>query len=247
MLRLVSLNMEGAKHQDVITSFLDYHQPDVICLQEMPSHYIHTIMTLGYHVTFRPLWTDCELAPDDAVGVAIASKTTHDAETFWYYGQKQALRPFDSKNKITTSSFGCIISTVTSASGETYNIATTHLPVTSDGKSDNDQCIAVDNLLKVLKIKKPHILCGDMNMPRGYNDNYQKFTDIYTDEVPTHYRSSLDRVHHRCANKTDLNAPIFDIYMVDYIFTQPPYTATNVRLEFGVSDHAAVLADIFKE
>lgn len=32
--------------------------------------------------------------------------------------------------------------------------------------------------------------------------------------------------------------------MVDYIFTQPPYDVKNVKLVFGVSDHAAIIADI---
>lgn len=41
-----------------------------------------------------------------------------------------------------------------------------------------------------------------------------------------------------------IDQPIFEEYMVDYIFTQSPYWADNVKLKFGVSDHAAVIAEI---
>ncbi len=83
-------------------------------------------------------------------------------------------------------------------------------------------------------------------MPRGYNTNYTQFCAHYTDEIPNTYTSSLDRTLHRLGSRSDLNAPIFDIYMVDYIFSQPPYRVTDVSLMFGVSDHAAVQAQISK-
>ena len=82
-------------------------------------------------------------------------------------------------------------------------------------------------------------------MPRGHNKLYEVITQKYTDTIPRHYRSSLDRNLHRLGKKTDLNQPIFDAYMVDYIFTQPPFEASDIHLEFGVSDHAAVIGNIY--
>jgi hypothetical protein len=32
--------------------------------------------------------------------------------------------------------------------------------------------------------------------------------------------------------------------MVDYVFSQPPYQVSDVALHFGVSDHAAVMANV---
>jgi len=42
-------------------------------------------------------------------------------------------------------------------------------------------------------------------------------------------------------------AHLFTHFMVDYIFIQPPYRAENVEFIFGVSDHAAVVAEVFLE
>jgi hypothetical protein len=61
--------------------------------------------------------------------------------------------------------------------------------------------------------------------------------------VPAHYRSSLDNNLHRLAEKPEL-AHLFTDYMVDYLLVQPPYHAHDVRLEFGVSDHAAIIATL---
>jgi endonuclease/exonuclease/phosphatase family metal-dependent hydrolase len=68
---------------------------------------------------------------------------------------------------------------------------------------------------------------------------------LYQDEIPKHYQSSLDRNLHRLG-KVKLDQPIFDKFMVDYIFAKPEYEVTGERLEFGVSDHAAVVAHIVK-
>lgn len=40
---------------------------------------------------------------------------------------------------------------------------------------------------------------------------------------------------------------LLDIFMVDYLLTQPPYTAKNVELIFNVSDHAAIVGDVYGE
>ena len=145
------------------------------------------------------------------------------------------------------TSYPVVCATIARSDGQMYSIATVHLMVTPDGKEIPAQTASVKKLLKFLDTKEPHILCGDFNIPRGYNTNYHLFTDKYIDTIPHLYTSSLDRTLHRDGNNPELHSPIFDIYMVDYIFSQPPYSVSDVRLEFGVSDHAAVLAQISKQ
>lgn len=247
-MKLISVNMEGARHVDRIVGLLEREKPDCICLQEMPSAFIPTLQALGYHSTFAPMMYDQFTAPKDSIGVGIATRITVDTTTRYYYGNTTVVLPYEKVREFETTSFPYIVSTVI-IDEIPYVIATTHLPVTKDGLESPDQNDAIDILLQQLAPMLPHVLCGDMNMPRGYNTNYSKFTQRYTDTIPQTYTSSLDGNLHRLgtANPQELNAPIFDIYMVDYIFTQAPYEAQNVRLEFGVSDHAAIIADITKQ
>ena len=108
------------------------------------------------------------------------------------------------------------------------------------------QTNSVEKLIALLSNRPAHILCGDFNIPRGYNSNYELITKHYTDTIPSTFTSSLDRTLHRDGSKTNLHTPIFDVYMVDYIFTKEPYQVSDVQLQFGISDHAGVIATISK-
>ena len=68
---------------------------------------------------------------------------------------------------------------------------------------------------------------------------------FYTDTIPANYTSSLDKTLHRKGDDPS-RAHLFTDFMVDYLFTKPDYQASDVRLEFGISDHAAVVATISK-
>jgi endonuclease/exonuclease/phosphatase family metal-dependent hydrolase len=52
-------------------------------------------------------------------------------------------------------------------------------------------------------------------------------------------------MHHRIGHLPE-KQNLFTDYMVDYVFTQAPYTAHDVELVFDLSDHAAVVATISK-
>ncbi len=244
MLRLLSLNTEGNRHDTTVFSCIDTVEADIVSLYEAPVGYITRLAERGYFSTFAPMCTHNPVAPDEAIGILVATKTPAVTTTTYYESTYGAMRPHD-KHDAHSKAYPCITTTVTK-DNEVYTIASVHLFDTWNGVSSPDQDANVSTLLDHLATLPPHVLCGDFNMPRGYNTNYERFTERYADMIPTHYASSLDRTLHRAGARTDLNAPIFDIYMVDYIFTQPSYTATNVRLEFGISDHAAVVADIMK-
>jgi endonuclease/exonuclease/phosphatase family metal-dependent hydrolase len=244
MITLLSLNVEGMRHKDTVLSFIDEHQATVVCLYETPTTFIKELTDRGYFTAFAPMCTDAVVAPTDTVGVLVATKTPHTAVTHYYESRDNRLQK---QNRLDshTKSYPCI-SVAIIHEGQTYMIAATHSYDTDDGHETDEQSANIEKLLAHLGTLPPHILCGDMNMPRGYNTNYERVAMRYRDEIPARYTSSLDRALHRAGNRTDLNAPIFDIYMVDYIFSQSPYRVSDVQLHFGVSDHAAVTATIQK-
>ena len=244
MLHLVTLNMEGTAHLPLVTEFLTSTNPDCICLQEMPASYIYELTVLGYYPCFAPMMRDTEVSENNVLGVCIATKQWPNSSIHYYFGVKDGIKTHIPRDTGNAQSFPFVYTEITHTDGHTYRIATTHLMVTRNGLASPEQTASATALIDTLTPYPPHLLCGDFNMPRGYNTNYERFTTRYTDTIPTKYTSSLDRTLHRDGKSTDLNAPIFDIYMVDYIFTQSPYQVQDVQLHFGISDHAAVSAFI---
>lgn len=238
--------MEGTRHLDQILIFITAEKPDCLCLLEMPAGFIHTLIVLGYYPIFAPMVRDTVVSPGETLGVCIATRAPSLGKIVYYDGSTTGILPHISRDTGITTSFPLVIATYNHTDGKEYTIATVHMMVTDDGHESIPQHKSVQKLLQALHQLPAHILCGDFNMPRGYNTNYNEFIKFYIDTIPLTYSSSLDRTLHRQAGRTDLNAPIFDIYMVDYIFSQIPYVVSNVELRFAISDHAAVVAHISK-
>ncbi len=239
MAKLISLNVEGRKHHELIIPFLNKERADIICLQEASKELEQLLIERDYHTTFSQMLINSDSNDDFAQGILIASKSSLASKITTYHKDDVRISP-EQKNSRTFS----YILIETNINGETFNIATTHLMDTADGREDDFQIAGVKELLNHLDKERPHIICGDFNMPRGYNSLYGKFTSRYKDTVPVDYSSSLDKNIHKLG-QVKLDQPIFEKYMVDYIFTQSPYRAENVHLVFGISDHAAVIADIY--
>jgi endonuclease/exonuclease/phosphatase family metal-dependent hydrolase len=240
-MKLISLNVEGLKHEEAVFDFLTKEDAEVVCLMEFPEVWLEKLEKMGYFITFAPM---CLRSPEQSSmsGIVFASKQPHQADTHYYYRTSDVLTIQRSRVKETIA-HPVIIGSV-EHNGETYRIATTHMIVTVAGKEDAHQQQGMKKMLSILENYQPHVLCGDFNMPRGFNTLYPLVTQSYTDTVPKTFSSSLDKNLHRLGNNPDLDQPIFDIYMVDYIFTQSPYTASDVTLRFNISDHAAVVGTI---
>jgi endonuclease/exonuclease/phosphatase family metal-dependent hydrolase len=246
MLKLLTVNMEGTRHITRILSLINTTQPNCICFQEMPTMFVHELTKIGYYSTIAPMILGTAAAPEDTIGVGFASRTPADVTSHYYDGSVFGITPYTRESADDCSAFVTLHAHY-KHNNTTYDIVTTHVIVTPDGETTPAQTNSITKLLAYTTTLPPHILCGDMNMPRGYNQNYPRFLQRYTDAVPSHYKSSLDKTLHRAGNRTDLNAPIFDTYMVDYIFSQSPYTVHDVTFHFGVSDHAAVSCSIEKQ
>jgi len=245
MLKMISLNIEGNLHYSTVVPFLKNEQADVLCLQEIPESFTLQLQELGYHVAFAPMCQKVLNGTVEIIGVAIASKTPFTSYTVYYHQSRENIVPYDNGTPETTLALPYVFADITHMD-QVYSFATTHMIDTGNGKENPFQIAAMERMLMLLRAESPHCLCGDFNMPRGFNSLYEVVTKDYTDAVPHTYQSSLDKNLHRLGNKT-LTEPIFEKFMVDYIFTREEYTATDVHLVFGVSDHAAVVGYITKK
>lgn len=244
-MKLINSNVEGMRHLKLIEDFLVRENADVVCLQEANEKHENILKSLGYYTSFLPIQIenrDNEMLPE---GIMVGSKQPPKTKSQYYFSPHKELQLGDVKNMRGTYRQGYISAEVMTDS-VTYIIVTTHFTWTPNGEIPNQNQIEdTEILLSLLRNEKPHILCGDMNIPRHHNPLYARFLEYYTDSIPKEYKSSLDKTYHRLGNDPEKDV-LFNDYMVDYVFTQPPYNARNVRLEFGVSDHAAIVAEIEK-
>ncbi len=245
MLKLISVNMEGEKHFPRVLSLITSKSPDIICLQECPKSFQDNLRNLGYRTDFLPMRQHLQNDVEYIEGLVFASKLPFATTHKYYYQPDYTLPTLPVPTPAQQMHHGFIMGTL-EHDGEIFNIATTHIMVTPNGMPTEHQTQGVKKLLSLLQSEKPHILCGDFNMPRGFNPLYEDFTKMYQDNIPVMYTSSLDRTLHKLGKTPNLNAPIFDIYMVDYLFSKPEYTTSDVELQFGISDHAAIVATISK-
>lgn len=241
-MKLISLNLEGKRHLVTALPFIEKESPDYLALQEAPEDIQDWLQNQGYHTTFSPMNIKLQDGIKFTSGIMFASKVPHDSEIHYYYKPNKNIVEYVKENKRGTIAHSVIFATI-----DNINIATTHFTWNPVGETaDIHQTNDMKSLLEYLDTKPAHVLCGDFNIPRLQNELYLDLNERYTDNIPNHYLSSLDREKHRHSQTPKLQK-IFDSFMVDYIFTKPPYQATNTRLEFGVSDHAAVITYLSRE
>ena len=246
-MKLISLNVEFNKHLDRIFPFLEKEKPDIFCAQEILEEDIPKFQKLlgDYEVLFKPwsIITYYEIYPDQVgkkQGIAIFAKKINSSSYSYYLGKENntdiSFEEYSALPKETRTSKVVAWIETEDANRKTYQIATTHLPVTKEGESTPEQLDAAEKMLSAISSLKDVVLCGDMNAPRG-NPTFALLNSKYTDNIPLEYKTSLDQNLHREKGL---------IYMVDCLFTTPEYKTSDVRLVDGVSDHMAIVAEITK-
>jgi endonuclease/exonuclease/phosphatase family metal-dependent hydrolase len=248
-MKLTNINIEGDRHYETVLPFLKRESPDVFCLQEVFELDL-SILTHGmYQSVFLPITLKQRERGLEPFGIVLAVRNDHvifDTKTYYYHDDSGQVREFHEEDKDTSVNPGVIVTDVT-VDGIPFVVATTHFTWIPNGDTPTPwQRQDMERFLTYMGGQSPHVLTGDFNIPRNKNPLYNKLTEHYTDSVPSTYSSSLDRSIHRLGHNTE-TAHIFTDYMVDYLFTQEPYRATNVRLEFGISDHAAVVGEILRD
>jgi len=245
-MKLLQCNIQGRKHLDKINNLLELIVPDVVCLQEADEQIISILTAKGYKTKFLPIIK--RQAPEGLVdeGVVLAAKAMQNIREHYYYFPADgiALQNYARHRETTAHGYiivDCFVDDIM------YRVATTHFTWTARGDiASLEQRQDMGKLMAKLSVESPHILCGDFNIPRGFNPLYNDLVTQYIDTIPSHYTSSLDKNFHRMGNIAS-RSHLFTHFMVDYILTQAPYRAENVELIFGVSDHAAAVADIYRQ
>lgn len=138
--------------------------------------------------------------------------------------------------------------------GEWYRVATTHFTWSENAQFTPKQAEDFRQLWNRVEDVGEHVLCGDFNSPRGGNlkadkatgtdlsddvvlNVYDMLADRMSDLIPAEITTTLDGSLHR-AGQLD--------FVVDGLFATPTYTAADVRIVDGVSDHKAIVAEIEK-
>lgn len=248
-MKLVNSNIEGDKHFDRVIPFLEQEKPDVICLQEVFRKDLHLFESLGFTMVFLPMTKKTvDESPEElgiALGYASSRAILENTDTCYYHDRAETIRFFDRDQKDQTVNNGIIMGRFT-VHNESFTVATTHFTWTPNGSEPHQfQKDDMARLRAYLSECEPHCLIGDFNIPRRHNPLYDELVREYTDEIPASYTSSLDANIHRLGQDSS-KRHLFTDYMVDYLFTQPPYVAHDVHLEFGISDHAAIVATIYR-
>lgn len=246
-LHLISLNIERSKHLDLVIPFLEKEKADLVCLQELAKKDIPLFEeALGAPCHFAPMANHGdgeEGVVPGIVGLAVFSRLTVGRTGIEYYwGSGACDVPYDfsgATGKHATESYAVVYQDI-EKDGERFRIATTHFTWTPDGEADDFQRQDLRSMMAILGTLGDFVLCGDFNAPRG-GEIFSTLANIYTDNIPLEYYTSLDLSLHR-AGKTD--GERLGSYMVDGLFTTSGYRASDVRLQFGISDHAAIVATI---
>ena len=236
-MKLVCINIELNKHREKVLDFLKKEKPDVICLQELlESDFERFKNELNMEGVFELFYVlSLTREPDrpelngQKYGVAIFSKKIFNSGVNFYVGTKEnILKPLDKyfENKENTKNNVFVWVDIENKKGEKFKFITTHLPVTKNGEVTDFQ----------LKNIPEFVICGDTNAPRG-REAFDKMAKVYKDNIPKKYKTSIDQNLHRVKGIQ---------FMVDCLFSTPGYTAKDVKLVDGVSDHIAIVADIEK-
>jgi exonuclease III len=244
-MKLISLNIECNFHLDLVLPFLKLEKPDVICLQEvLEADFPNIKKELGLEGVFQAFdyvrSSHYPTIQGQKVGLAIFAKEIKNSGYIFYAGKESNLdESFDkykSDETIYRNKALLWIETMNER-GILHKVVNIHLPVTKEGAVTPYQLETCDKLMEKLKNLGEFVLCGDTNAPRG-KEAFAKISSVYKDNIPTEYQTSIDQNLHKVKGIQ---------FMVDGLFTTVSYTATNVKLVDGVSDHMAIVANIEKD
>jgi exonuclease III len=251
-MKLISVNIECNKHDELVLNFLKKEKADVICIQELLEeeleYYKKELGLLGVYQPFDYCCSYINSKPNfnyypelrgKRHGLAIFAKKIIKSGSVFYAGKKEnILKSFE--EYITDEKYirnkALLWAEVKDDKGEIFKFITTQLPVTHEGEITAYQLEVINSMLSCLSDLGEFVFSGDMNAPRGHK-SFDIIAEKYKDNIPQEYKTSIDQNLHRTKGIQ---------FMVDGLFTTPTYNATNVKLVDGVSDHMAVTAEINK-
>ena len=245
-MKLVTLNVEGVAHIPRVMTFIIAERPEVICLQEAGTPYVDLLMAEGYQVTCVPRCIRLHNGEEFTDGLLFASLVPAEVVAHTFYSPRDGgvtREVFDQHTERFNNPGQILIGTILQH-GKTYHIGTTHFTWTPNGDVPGvPQQTDMASFLEIVAELPSHIMCGDFNIPRLTNRLYADLLTLYRDEIPSNCATSLDATFHKLKDIPEQSHKLRE-YMVDYIFSQPGYSVSNVRQIFGVSDHAATVCEV---
>ncbi len=228
-LKVVSVNIEGDKHLDIVADFLAREQADIVCLMEVIESSLDNVL-LDY--PYRKFAANFRDDKENVYGVAIASKKP------WTWSESMFFDPTEPKEL--SYAGGGITHRPVMVWGEMdgFILGSVHFTWTPDGKDSDDQTRDLGKLLSKLE-KKPLLMCGDFNIPRG-NENYLKLARKYKDNIPKDIQSTLDPILHYSNHEVPGKLKL----IVDYVWSTPEYEVSDVRVVQSVSDHCGLVFNV---
>ncbi len=245
-IKIISLNIERAKHLGLVLPYLSAEMPDVVCIQEIREPDIPLIAEAigAINHIFAPMHTHPSEGNPAKVGVCIFTQLpVRESSVEYYRGNAEFLpHAFDGPHKekhddiMARSSSSILVRADAEKDGRIFRIATTHFMWSSSGRTNDYQREDIKKLLRILKGCGEFVLTGDFNSPRG-GEIFGMLAEKYKDNVPAHYTTSIDGNFHRAGQ---LNL------MVDGLFSTPGYMVSDVKMVCGLSDHCALAATVSK-
>ncbi|MCX6739145.1 MAG: endonuclease/exonuclease/phosphatase family protein [Candidatus Parcubacteria bacterium] len=245
-IHFVSVNIERDKHYDTVLSFLKEQNADVICLQEVFERDIPMFeKELGMKGFFAQMfqWPDSFDNPTEIISMGVAMFTKFPVEKTllqYYKGDPKDIPVYVKHVEGGEDTVACVLlSFAVNVNGISYSFGTTHFTWTPHGNTDERQRKDLKNLLgKIKETKDGIIFAGDFNAPRG-KEIFDTLSENFKDNIPVEYITSLDQKFHR-------NPEEVKNLMVDGLFSTPEYAVSDVFLQFGISDHAAIVANVLR-
>lgn len=239
---VTTLNVEGHKHLQRISSFLAREKPQVLCLQEVfKADLPRLAASLGTDVAVQFVPTlivdrpnRFQFAPLGAYGIAMLSTLPQkNIGSAYYFGKAESI-PLINDSDPNTPNRAVMWADIMTGAGP-VRVANTHFTWSPNGQVCAAQTETLAVLLRIFQEKiQAGLLCGDFNAPRG-GEIYQTLSTAFTDNVPPEIKTTLDNLHHR--------VPGIE-YVVDYLFTTVGYVVDQVTFHQGLSDHQALSAQV---
>ncbi|OGG69465.1 hypothetical protein A3F27_01015 [Candidatus Kaiserbacteria bacterium RIFCSPHIGHO2_12_FULL_53_13] len=238
--KLISLNVEGSQHLDLVLPFLEREMPDIATIQELNEEDIPRFSKAlgGSSYLYGPMARQLRDGVSAVFGIGIFSRLSmRKKNIFYYHGGPESIPDSDFDKPETYSMTNRALAICDAEKeGVAFRIVTTHFTWSPEGQPTELQREDMRKVLWTLDASGEFVLTGDFNAPRG-GEIFNTFAGHYKDNVPASYTTSIDGTLHRAGQLP---------YMVDGLFSTPGYTVSDVEMVSGLSDHCALRAMIGK-
>jgi endonuclease/exonuclease/phosphatase family metal-dependent hydrolase len=247
-MKLISLNIERSGHlRERVLPFLRAEAPDVLCLQELCACDIAAFEDMfGQPVLYAPMtqhpYPNLGDTDKEIQGVGLIAKQPLETPTVLFTNGRPYPVPVMefviTEQGQHTPLPATLNQAVVSATVGGLRLQTTHLVVTPGGKSTPFQREQAARIIAHTQTEHtqfgPTVLCGDFNAPRG-GETWAMLANALRDNTDPRWETTLDPTLHRAGPLP---------YVVDGIFSLGAVKVATPRLQFGVSDHAALVTTL---